>query len=139
MSFFFWPASPQEPFTLSLFFHSLCSCLLAACTPRSIARDPSALRCVRVCVLRSELFAEPRVETRTRHGTRERERERERESRHLTFSLFPIDRHRKKPKQEAAALKLCHSEHPYAKFWGICNDQKLALDACFRNEKKLKR
>ena len=74
-----------------------------------------------------------------RDTERERERERERESRHLTFSLFPIDRHRKKPKQEAAALKLCHSEHPYAKFWGICNDQKLALDACFRNEKKLKR
>lgn len=36
-------------------------------------------------------------------------------------------------------LQLCHRDHPVAKFWGHCNDQKIALDACFRQEKKLNR
>jgi hypothetical protein len=30
------------------------------------------------------------------------------------------------------ALLLCHAENPYAKFMGACNDQKVALDQCFR-------
>ncbi|KAL3160493.1 hypothetical protein ABBQ32_010804 [Trebouxia sp. C0010 RCD-2024] len=34
-------------------------------------------------------------------------------------------------------LQACHCDHPVAKFWGHCNDQKIALDACFRQEKKL--
>jgi Cytochrome c oxidase biogenesis protein Cmc1 like len=34
------------------------------------------------------------------------------------------------------ALNQCHEERPIAKFWGVCTDHKLALDACFRQEKK---
>ncbi|KAL6771441.1 CMC2 [Auxenochlorella protothecoides x Auxenochlorella symbiontica] len=34
------------------------------------------------------------------------------------------------------ALNRCHKERSIAKFWGVCTDQKLALDACFRQEKK---
>ena len=41
--------------------------------------------------------------------------------------------------QEAAALTSCHADHPVAKFWGVCNDAKHALDACFRREKAVKR
>lgn len=26
----------------------------------------------------------------------------------------------------------CHEENPYAKFFGACNDLKLALDQCFK-------
>ncbi|KAL0029352.1 hypothetical protein WJX77_001687 [Trebouxia sp. C0004] len=36
------------------------------------------------------------------------------------------------------ALNDCHRDHSVAKFWGHCNDQKLALDACFRQEKRIK-
>jgi len=41
--------------------------------------------------------------------------------------------------QEILALKSCHAEHPVAKFWGVCNGAKLALDECFRAEKVVKR
>ncbi len=41
--------------------------------------------------------------------------------------------------QEIEALIKCHKEHPYAKFWGKCNQVKWELDACFREEKTLKR
>ena len=41
--------------------------------------------------------------------------------------------------QEILALKGCHSTHPVSKFWGVCNDAKYALDACFRREKLIKR
>lgn len=41
--------------------------------------------------------------------------------------------------QEIQALLTCHQEHPYAKFWGVCNEQKWALDRCFREEKAIKR
>mmetsp|Transcript_27864 Transcript_27864/g.55840 ORF Transcript_27864/g.55840 Transcript_27864/m.55840 type:complete len:100 (+) Transcript_27864:57-356(+) len=34
------------------------------------------------------------------------------------------------------ALESCHSLKPYKKFFGACNFQKAALDACFRREKK---
>ncbi|EKU22954.1 cytochrome c oxidase biogenesis protein cmc1-like protein [Nannochloropsis gaditana CCMP526] len=37
------------------------------------------------------------------------------------------------------ALLLCHQEHPWAKFWGECNEQKWALDKCFRMEKEQRR
>jgi hypothetical protein len=30
------------------------------------------------------------------------------------------------------ALVNCHNENPLAKFWGTCNDQKAALDICFK-------
>jgi len=33
-----------------------------------------------------------------------------------------------------AALQACHAEHPWAKLAGRCNEQKWALDACFREE-----
>jgi hypothetical protein len=32
------------------------------------------------------------------------------------------------------ALKACHTANPFAKLLGACNDQKSALDACFRAE-----
>ncbi len=41
--------------------------------------------------------------------------------------------------QEIEALIKCHQEHPYAKFWGQCNQVKWELDACFRQEKALNR
>ena len=37
-----------------------------------------------------------------------------------------------------SGLELCHAEHPLAKFWGVCNAQKIALDRCFRTEKALR-
>mmetsp|Transcript_16486 Transcript_16486/g.49366 ORF Transcript_16486/g.49366 Transcript_16486/m.49366 type:complete len:86 (+) Transcript_16486:112-369(+) len=49
-----------------------------------------------------------------------------------------VDRHPTCAK-EIVDLKRCHEEHPVAKFWGVCNDAKLALDECFRQEKVLKR
>lgn len=30
------------------------------------------------------------------------------------------------------ALLSCHRQHPLAKFWGACNEEKWALDKCFR-------
>jgi COX assembly mitochondrial protein 2 len=41
--------------------------------------------------------------------------------------------------QEILGLQQCHDEHPVAKFWGVCNGAKLALDECFRREKIIKR
>jgi COX assembly protein 2 len=41
-------------------------------------------------------------------------------------------------KEQIEALIKCHKDHPVAKFWGTCNEQKWALDRCFREEKKLK-
>jgi len=52
----------------------------------------------------------------------------------------PLTPHRHKDCLEVInALKNCHLEHNVAKFWGACNDQKLALDKCFREEKNTKR
>ena len=36
-------------------------------------------------------------------------------------------------------LVYCHAEHALAKFWGVCNEQKWALDACLREEKAINR
>lgn len=33
--------------------------------------------------------------------------------------------------QEVKVLMACHEQNPYAKFFGACNDLKLALDQCF--------
>lgn len=41
--------------------------------------------------------------------------------------------------QAIEALIQCHNDHPYAKFWGVCNEQKWALDRCFREEKVINR
>ncbi len=37
-------------------------------------------------------------------------------------------------KKVIAALQKCHSDHPYKKFLGACNDFKIALDACLYKE-----
>lgn len=37
------------------------------------------------------------------------------------------------------ALNQCHADNPIAKFWGVCNNQKIALDKCFRQEKRINR
>ena len=37
------------------------------------------------------------------------------------------------------ALVACHDANVYGKFWGACNDQKAAMDACFKAEKDEKR
>lgn len=33
--------------------------------------------------------------------------------------------------QEVKVLMACHEENPYGKFFGACNDLKVALDSCF--------
>jgi|AntAceMinimDraft_5_1070358.scaffolds.fasta_scaffold152294_1 hypothetical protein len=33
----------------------------------------------------------------------------------------------------------CHNENPYAKFFGVCNDAKAAMDKCFKEEKVVRR
>jgi COX assembly protein 2 len=42
-------------------------------------------------------------------------------------------------KQEVEDLVRCHSENPYLKFVGVCNDAKSSLDMCFREEKVMRR
>ncbi len=42
-------------------------------------------------------------------------------------------------KQEVEDLVRCHTDRPYMKFLGVCNDAKSALDLCFREEKNLRR
>lgn len=32
------------------------------------------------------------------------------------------------------AIKECHTNNPYLKFLGVCNDQKTALNMCLRKE-----
>ena len=41
--------------------------------------------------------------------------------------------------QQIFDLVNCHKDHSLAKFVGVCNPQKRALDLCFREEKKIKR
>lgn len=35
-------------------------------------------------------------------------------------------------------LMACHEENPYGKFFGACNDLKLALDSCFKVRQDVK-
>ena len=42
-------------------------------------------------------------------------------------------------KDQVDALTKCHEDHPIAKFWGKCNQQKAAMDRCFKIEKEAKR
>lgn len=51
----------------------------------------------------------------------------------------PLDRPHPECQLEIKALLDCHTEHPYMKFLGKCNDQKAKLDACFKLEKEHKR
>ncbi|CAN0339874.1 unnamed protein product [Pylaiella littoralis] len=41
--------------------------------------------------------------------------------------------------EEVKALMACHDENPYGKFFGTCNEFKLALDNCFKSEKEEQR
>jgi len=41
--------------------------------------------------------------------------------------------------QVIEALTNCHNDRPIAKFVGVCNEQKWALDRCLREEKKINR
>lgn len=50
-----------------------------------------------------------------------------------TPSLSPV---RQSRVQVIDALNQCHQENPIAKFWGVCTEKKIALDRCFRQEKK---
>jgi hypothetical protein len=51
----------------------------------------------------------------------------------------PLDRPHPFCQDVITALRACHSENPLSKLFGVCNDQKWALDACFKVEKEAKR
>ncbi len=51
----------------------------------------------------------------------------------------PLDRPHPECGECIIALKKCHADNQYAKFWGACNDAKAELDWCFRQEKENKR
>lgn len=36
------------------------------------------------------------------------------------------------------ALKVCHRENPWARSFGVCNEQKWQLDACLKKQKLFK-
>jgi len=42
-------------------------------------------------------------------------------------------------KPEVDSLVKCHTENPYAKFFGVCNEAKACMDLCFREEKVLRK
>lgn len=42
-------------------------------------------------------------------------------------------------RDEILSLQECHKTNPLNKFFGVCNDYKTKLDACFRKEKDFKR
>ena len=44
--------------------------------------------------------------------------------------------HSQECKEVIEALQKCHSDHPYKKFLGACNDFKRALDSCLYKEYK---
>lgn len=41
--------------------------------------------------------------------------------------------------QQILALKACHRDNPFAKYWGVCNEAAKALNLCFKGEKAAKR
>ncbi|CAM9629523.1 unnamed protein product, partial [Laminaria digitata] len=43
----------------------------------------------------------------------------------------PLLRPHPKCHEEVKLLMACHDENPYGKFFGACNELKLALDRCF--------
>ena len=51
----------------------------------------------------------------------------------------PLSRPHPSCQDVIVALKLCHEENSFQKFFGVCNVQKKALDVCFLQEKKDKR
>lgn len=40
-------------------------------------------------------------------------------------------------KDVIARFKACHQDHPYAKFWGRCNDLRAELDRCLNDEVRI--
>lgn len=89
-----------------------CAARLGRCIRRSTGRIRNAPWCVNIC---SACAALPLNEERARR-------------------LPPPPR-----AQLVELLVQCHDEKPYAKFWGACNDPKVAMDDCFRAEKEEKR
>lgn len=68
-----------------------------------------------------------------------------------TRKLQPVHPHRSQPTQSFSflaattecsevmkAIKDCHTNNPYLKFLGVCNDQKTALNMCLRQEVRCK-
>jgi len=51
----------------------------------------------------------------------------------------PLSRPHPNCQEVIVALRLCHEENKIFKFFGVCNAQKTALDACFKQEKLDKR
>ncbi|GMI09124.1 hypothetical protein TrVE_jg12624 [Triparma verrucosa] len=47
----------------------------------------------------------------------------------------PLKRHHPDCQDVIKALQMCHATKPYMKFVGGCNDEKAAIDHCFREEK----
>ena len=58
---------------------------------------------------------------------------------YLRTLLSPPPPPKKNWSQVVEALVKCHKDNPIAKFWGACNEQKWALDRCFREEKVINR
>ena len=48
----------------------------------------------------------------------------------------PLYRPHPKCEDYVNALVTCHAEFPFSKFMGYCNDDKAAMDICFRKEKE---
>ena len=53
---------------------------------------------------------------------------------HSSDSLDALNTDVSRNMQLIKKLQECHDDHPIAKFWGVCNDVKYELDACFRAE-----
>lgn len=48
----------------------------------------------------------------------------------------PLYRPHPKCEEFVNALVNCHANFPFSKFMGYCNDDKAAMDICFREEKE---
>mgnify|MGYP001051325571 CR=1 FL=1 len=48
----------------------------------------------------------------------------------------PLDRPHPSCEEMVLALKKCHTDNEFAKFWGACNEPKALMDRCFREEKE---
>ena len=57
----------------------------------------------------------------------------------IVFMHPPLGRPHPQCGETVNLLLACHKENPFKKYFGACNDQKLALDTCFKAEKELKR
>ena len=48
----------------------------------------------------------------------------------------PLDRPHPSCEEFVTAIRACHANNVYAKFWGACNEPKALMDRCFREEKE---